>query len=321
MKDLKKFLIRLQTFKLRQIQRKVAVGPYGQKEVTCYDLRHETHYDEAAVFENKLRLLSEMAALDLLPLNYKQLQLFLEQTKTIEKRFVKFWVNFHNHTFDYGLEYPPGYLYLINLPRLFVIHNLQPGIDTIEIREEFVDDLSESVKLRESMLASLIRQVKSLLPEKEEQELPIEEPAPARTVSASPHFVDGVTEKLYEILKGYFTSEDQQPLLSLLQENRIVSSPLLFHGNGNQLADAFKQLYEANLIVGCLKGELEAWIASNFAYVYRKQQRTLPPNYLAAIISSNAKPCQSPILDVRKQPDGTYTVIPVVRTQKNYTIQ
>jgi hypothetical protein len=321
MKHLKKFLARLQTFELRLIHRKVAEGPVGHREVSSYDIRHETHYDEAAVFESGLRLLSQMAALDLLPLHHPQLQLVLEQTTGIEDRFKTFWVNFHNHALDYGHPYPCGYLHQLNLPDLFVLHNLQPIQANIEVREELVDDLSESVKLRESLLASLIRHVKALLPAKEEQELPSYEPVSVRTVSGSPRFVDGVTEKFFEILKGYFTPDDQQQLLPLLQESQSPAFPLLFHGNGNQLADAFKQLYEANLLVGCLKGELEAWIAANFAYVYRKQQRTLPPNYLAAIISSNAKPCQSPILDVRKQPDGTYAVYPVLRTQKNYTIQ
>jgi len=321
MKHLKKFLTRLQTFELHLIQRKVPVGPLGQQEQTSYDLRHETHYDEAAVFESKLRLLSDMAALDLLPLQHRQLQLVLEQISRIEERFRAFWVNFHNHSLDYGQVYPAGYLHQMNLPGLFVLHNLQPVHANIEVREEFVDDLGESVKLREALLANLLRHVNALLPAPEEQEPDLDELATARPVSGAPRFVDGVTEKLFDILKGYFTPEDQQLLLYLLQENRSPASPLLFHGNGNQLADAFKQLYEANLLVGCLKGELEAWISANFAYVYRRQQRTLPPSYLAALISSNAKPCQSPILDVRKQPDGTYTVFPVLRTQKNYTIQ
>ncbi|WP_242923084.1 hypothetical protein [Pontibacter liquoris] len=321
MKHLKKFLSRLQTFELRLIQRKVAVGPYGQQEVTGYDLRHETHYDEAALFESEFRLLSQMAALDLLSLHHKQLQLVLEQVTEIEERFRTFWVHFHNHAPGYGQAYPTCYLEQLGLPSLFVVHNLQPAHAGIAVWEELVDDLGETVKLRETILASFRRHIAVLLPTSEQQALISDEAAPARLVTGFPRFVDGVPESLFEILKGYFTAEDQEQLLSLLQENRSPSSPLLFHGNGNQLADAFKQLYEANLIIGCLKSDLEEWIASHFAYVFRKQQRTLPPGYLAAIISSNAKPCQSPILDVRKQPGGTYAVYPVLRTQKNYNGQ
>ncbi|GGG18831.1 MULTISPECIES: hypothetical protein [Pontibacter] len=316
MKHLKQFLTRLQTFELRLIHRKEAVGPLGLREVSTYDIRHETPYDEAAVFESELRLLAQMAALDLLPLRHPQLQLVLEQITGIEDRFRAFWVSFHNHAPDYGRAYPAGHLHQLSLPELFVLRNLQPIEAGIAVREELVDDLGESVKLRESLLAHLIRHVQALLPTP--QEAATENTVPARPVTGHPRFVDGVRERLFEVLKGYFTPGDQQQLLALLEGNHSPASPLLFHGNGNQLADAFKQLYEANLIVGCLKGELESWIAAHFAYVYRKQQRTLPPNYLAAIISSNAKPCQSPILDVRKQPDGTYAVYPVLRTQKNY---
>ncbi|MDO6389566.1 hypothetical protein Q4E40_05475 [Pontibacter sp. BT731] len=316
MKHLKEFLARLQTFELKLIQRKEAMGPFGQKEVSSYDLRHETPYDEAAVFESGLRLLAQMAALDLLPLRHPQLQLVLEQLTGIEDRFRTFWVSFHNHAPDYGRAYPAGYLHQLSLPELFVLRNLQPIEFGIEVREELVDDLGESVKLRESLLDNLIRHVQALLPAP--QETATGNTTPSKPVTGHPRFVDGVPERLFEVLKGYFTPEDQQQLLALLEGNHPPATPLLFHGNGNQLADAFKQLYEANLIVGCLKGELESWIAAHFAYVYRRQQRTLPPNYLAAIISSNAKPCQSPILDVRRQPSGAYAVFPVLRTQKKY---
>ncbi|WP_137761023.1 hypothetical protein [Pontibacter sp. SGAir0037] len=318
MKHLKKFLTRLQTFELRLVQRHVPVGPLGHREVTVYDLRHATHYDEAAAFESQLRLLSQMAALDLLPLHHPQLQLVLHQLTGIEKRFRAFWVNFHNNALDLGAPYPTAYLHQLQLPNLFLVHNLQPLDAGIAIREELVDDLAESVKLREAMLASLLLHLQTLLPTPEQQE-PVSD-VPPKPVSGTPRFVDGVAERLFDILKGYFSPEDQQQLLPLLLENKGVTSPLLFHGNGNQLADAFKQLYESNLLVGCLKGELETWISRYFAYVYRRQQRTLPQGYLAALISSNAKPCQSPILDVRKQADGTYAVFPVLRTQKNYTI-
>ena len=131
---------------------------------TGYDLRHETHYDEPAVFESELRLLSEMAALDLLSLHHRQLQVVLEQTADIEERFRSFWVNFHNHALDYGQVYPTGYLHQMNLPGLFIMHNLQPVHANVEVREELVDDLGESVKLRESSLTHLIRSVTALLP-------------------------------------------------------------------------------------------------------------------------------------------------------------
>lgn len=141
---------------------------------------------------------------------------------------------------------------------------------------------------------------------------------PTEKLTSKPIFVDGIADKYFEIIKSYFSSQDQIHLKSLLQENQVPPSPMLFHGNGNQLVDAFKQLYEANHIVGCQKSELEEWIGANFEYVYRNEQKAFPANYLNAIISTNSKPCQSPILDVRKQADGTFNAIPVLRTKKNY---
>ncbi len=46
-----------------------------------------------------------------------------------------------------------------------------------------------------------------------------------------------------ENLKDYFKSEDQPHLKKLLTTGTNLSEPLIFKGNGNQLADAFKQLF------------------------------------------------------------------------------
>ncbi|ARS37576.1 hypothetical protein CA264_20280 [Pontibacter actiniarum] len=242
--------------------------------------------------------------------------------QAVEERFKTFWVNYHNYSFDYRWQdYPADYISMVGLDKLFIVENLCPVHSHALIEETLVDDLSESVSFRESLLASLKKRISSLVPVGLVQGADSAPPLSGEPVNSTPRFVEGMDEEFYHILKGYFTPEDQQQLLPLLQDNQPPAAPLVFHGNGNQLADAFKQLYEANLIVGCLKSDLEVWISSHFAYVFRKQQRILPPGYLAAIISSNARPCQSPILDVRKQADGTYAVYPVLRTQKNYNLQ
>lgn len=320
MKHLKKFLTRLQTFQLRTTQRKVREGyPPEIREVQAYDIRHETNYDLASVFESELRLLSEMATLDLLSMDATQLTLTLDLLQAVEERFKTFWVKYHDYCSDYRLkDPPPGYPFMVGLDKLFVVHNLEPMYSQVLIEVTFVDDISESVRLRETQLAALKQRVKRLLSPALAQGTKPTPPLSDEPVHSIPRFVEGVAEEFFHILKGYFSPQDQEQLLSLLQENKAPATLLVFHGTGNQLADAFKQLYEANLIVGCLKADLEEWISKHFAYVFRKQQKMLSPNYLAAIISSNAKPCQSPILDVRKQPDGTYAIFPILRTQKNY---
>ncbi|WP_439879678.1 hypothetical protein ACSX1A_10865 [Pontibacter sp. MBLB2868] len=238
------------------------------------------------------------------------------------QRFQQFWVSYHAHYDGYGMHYAENYMMQVRLDKLFHLRHLQPDTSHVLVEEKFVEDLAESVKLRETFLQQLRKRTSTLLPIEREQALAATPLSTIQAISASvksvPRFVEETAGELYHILKGYFTPEDQQQLLPLLQDNQPPAAPLVFHGNGNQLADAFKQLFEANLIVGCLKADLEEWISGHFAYVFRRQQRTLPTGYLAAIISSNARPCQSPILDVRKQPGGTYAIYPVLRTQKNY---
>ncbi|MFZ4523838.1 MAG: hypothetical protein ACOYNC_19205 [Bacteroidales bacterium] len=85
----------------------------------------------------------------------------------------------------------------------------------------------------------------------------------------------------------------------MLVNNTDVESPVVFLDMGNRLADAFKQLYEANIIRGCQKKELESWISRNFAYVYRGEIRPFLPKYLNEIISTTKDKCKRPFLDVR----------------------
>lgn len=322
MKHLKELLIRLQTFELKINERRVKQDSYDHPPTgtQVYDISHETKYYDSYTFETGLRILSELATVDLVGLKISKLQVVLDQLDQIKERFRAFWKNYHNHYFRNDRPYTPGYLIQIGFHELFLIRNLQPEGSTILIDEKFADDLADSVRLRETILAGFIRQAQKLvLVEEDRHQKQITAPCrPTKKITNQPVFVDGIADKYFEIIKSYFSSQDQPHLQSLLHANLKPPFPLLFHGNGNQLVDGFKQLYEGNLIVSCQKIELEEWIGANFKYVYQKEQKTFPANYLNAIISSNSKPCQSPILDVKKQPDGTYTIIPVVRTKKNY---
>jgi hypothetical protein len=134
-----------------------------------------------------------------------------------------------------------------------------------------VDDLGDSVRFRESLLAEITQPATSLIsPEEAHTAGPTQasERSP-RKIANKPTFMDGIADKFFDICKNYFSTHDQGLLLPLLKENEAPTFPLLFRGNGNQLVDAIKQVYEANLIVGCKKGELEDWIGANFEYVYR----------------------------------------------------
>jgi hypothetical protein len=104
--------------------------------------------------------------------------------------------------------------------------------------------------------------------------------------------------------------------VELLAATDLVITPIIFNGPGNQLGDAFKQLFDSNLIVGCNKAELESWIQQNFRYQDKGTVKSYTGKYLQDIISSNTKACQSPLFDVRKN-GGQFYLLPLTRNTKN----
>lgn len=128
--------------------------------------------------------------------------------------------------------------------------------------------------------------------------------------------VQEAREDFYQILKDYFAATDLDHLKSLIINSEEREHMLTYNGNGNQLADAFKQLYEANLIVGCTKAQLEKWISRHFSYISNNQLKHSTAGYLNGIISSDIKKCQSPILDIHRQQDR-FVIKPTLRNKKN----
>ena len=71
MQHLKEFLIRIQTFDLRIIEDDIQLewGTNEKKHVKTYDLTYETQYYDSFSYRSELRVLKDMAFLDLLILN------------------------------------------------------------------------------------------------------------------------------------------------------------------------------------------------------------------------------------------------------------
>lgn len=131
-----------------------------------------------------------------------------------------------------------------------------------------------------------------------------------------PKIAEANAGDLIKILTPYFPGEQAEDLKELIFNNKSAKLPLVFNGAGNQLADAFKQLYEGGMVIGCNKNELEKWINLNFHYVSQKEIKEFSEGYLAGIISSDTKPCKSPILEV-KQKEGKFYIVECARTKKN----
>lgn len=116
-----------------------------------------------------------------------------------------------------------------------------------------------------------------------------------------PKFLGEYLPQVYDILKDFFSSSDQPELLTLLETGGNAEKPLLFIDNGSRLADAFKQLFDCGLVIGCQKKEFEEWICNNFQYRYRNVVKVFTKRYVADIISSSKDRCQKPILNVKQE--------------------
>ncbi len=323
MQDLTKFLSRIQTFNLKiiplfTVEDLLANNMKNGKE--SYWIGEESGHLEYSNIQSEVRLLKDMALVNLLVIHPAELELILFQLKKVQSRFQKFWTNYHSHLDDGVRMYPADYLLKIHLPEIFLVNGLLGNRDDIVIAEDFVESLSDSVKLRERMLNELIFEIEQLL--YPPQVMQLTEGASPTPVNASvslhgiPQFTSGTDAAFVEVLLPYFPEEQHPLLIGLIQTNTVPAYPLVFKGNGNQLADAFKQLFEANLIVGCRKNELEKWIAKHFVYRYKNANKEFTEGYLNGIISSDVKPCKSPILEVKKKEDR-FVIVSSLRNKKN----
>jgi len=333
MQNIANFLIRLQTFDLRIITKgELQSWIKEEEQKQAYSLIHETPYYNSFSYESETRVLKDTALIDLLSLNDISIKRELVQLKKLKERFKLFWTNFQESYRELQTEYPRSYIFSIGLDHLFIVKNLQPDHSDIFIGDEFVESLSDSVKLRETFLNHLINDIEEALYPREtfeefnarmkNQESSknttenVSDKIPFNEDAGMPKFNEQVTGDFLQLMKSYFSEAHHTQLTTLIHTNTHPENQLIFKGNGNQLADAFKQLYEANLIVGSKKSDLEKWIAKHFLYATGEVPKEYTEGWLSSIISTDAKFCKSPIMEVRIK-DKMPTIIPTVRNKKN----
>lgn len=355
MQHFKEFLIKIQSFELRTVMGSIYKNDKTneEKDVIVYDIGHETPYYAPFTYRSQLRVMKDMALIDLIALSEIQIKLELEKAKLVLIRFNDFWKAYHNNHNGYEQVYKASFPFSVRLDYLFITYNLEPDNPNIHVGEKFVEDLGESVKLRESLLKELVYdandlirrkryliEVKSIQEQKQEekqgqgqeqqkhnqeqhQEAELEPSIPKRKrifEKKSSILKSGTVNEFFDIIKEYFSEDQRKPLYSLLYDNKGPSSSLLFTGNGKQLADAFKQVYEANLIPGYKKIELEEWIAEYFKYTYKEMPRDYTAGYLNGIISTDdeVSSCKSPIIDVKRDSEDNFHIIPAIKNKKSY---
>lgn len=305
MNHFKELFITLQTLNIR-----VAVRHAGRDgEAKSYDLRHENPFLNVA-FQNRLKELKELALVDLMNQGREQIHFQLKRLEDLKQVFHKFWERFYHSRVPVGSEFNLELLLSLNLNEIFICQFLSFQ-DYASAGDEFLDDLQSTVRYRQEILAEVEQSVAKVLRQ--------DDSAVAKTSMlisrATPTFKEGIKIDFYNLIREHFSADEKERLKDLLNSPASSVEPLEFHGAGNQLADAFKQLFDSNLIVGCNKAELEAWIMQHFRFRDGNNVKSYTEKYLQDMISSNTKACQSPLFDVRKT-GSEFVLTPLIRNNK-----
>ena len=167
MQNLTEFLKRIQTFNLGISKQNIYYKSFSAEtqEQDGYDISQETQYYTSFSYKSELRILRDMALIDISSLDEQRIRLQLIQLNKVKSLFKNVWENYHEHYREYSQVYEPSYLFEIRLDSIFIVNNMKSSYENIAISPKFVEDLGDSLKLRERLLGELIEQVKSLLPE------------------------------------------------------------------------------------------------------------------------------------------------------------
>jgi len=164
MRNLAIFLTRLQTFNLRIITKSELKSTIKEDvEKQAYSLAHEAHYYDSFTYKSEIRVLKDMALIDLLSLSDTSLKREFEQLKKLKERFKLIWTNFHEHYNEFRDEYPRNFIFSIQLNYLFIVNNLQSDYKDIYIGDEFVESLHDTLKIRDKFLSELVNEIDEIL--------------------------------------------------------------------------------------------------------------------------------------------------------------
>jgi len=105
---------------------------------------------------------------------------------------------------------------------------------------------------------------------------------------------------VFDIIKDFFSAEQQTELKQILETGNKASPKLLFMDNANRLTDTFKKLIEHDFITGCQKQHLESWIVSNFLFLHNGTPKDFKPKVVNKYVSAGEKtiPCKSPLIEI-----------------------
>ena len=120
-----------------------------------------------------------------------------------------------------------------------------------------------------------------------------------QTIEAKPIFKPEAVQLVFEIIKDFFGTQQQNELKQVIKTGNNASQKLLFKDSGNRLTDTFKKLIEYDFITGCQKQDLINWIVSNFTFIHQNKAKAFVRRTVEKTISGNDFPCKSPLIEIK----------------------
>ena len=136
-----------------------------------------------------------------------------------------------------------------------------------------------------------------------------------KTIEIKPVLKPEAVQTVFDILKDFFSPEQQAELKQVIETGNIARIKLLFKDNGNRLTDTFKKLIEHDFITGCQKRHLETWIVSNFLFLHNGTKKEFKPRSVNKYVSAGKKTvgCKSPLIEIK---NGQIQRVEQPRTKK-----
>jgi len=121
------------------------------------------------------------------------------------------------------------------------------------------------------------------------------------TIEIKPVLKSDTVLIVFEIIKDFFSTEQQPELKEILETGNNTNKKLLFKDNGNRLTDTFKKLIEHDFIIGCQKRDLINWIIINFNFTHQNKVKGFIYDTVEKTISRKDNPCKSPLIIIENR--------------------
>ncbi len=172
---------------------------------------------------------------------------------------------------------------------------------------QYIKALKKWLNLHKEYFKEIAPLLKALPPQQTETKTEQE------TIEMKPVLKPEAVQMVFDILKDFFSPEQQTELKQIIETGNKANKKLLFKGNGNRLTDTFKKLIEHDFITGCQKQDLINWIISNFTFTQQNKVKAFVYDTVEKTISRNYYPCKSPLIEIKS---GQIQRIEQPRTKK-----